>query len=163
MKFVVIACLCAGAVAAIGCTDGRGGPTSPSAADGVSGLASLPASPRSGDLYVTKTCLTYTGLAGDFCRITSSDVKAIEIGTRVVYGQAAGATSLDSDVVLDTPGPGNNKAFGHCRLDFTTLSGLCTFSGGTGKFNGFSASVSVSYLGGSDWAWDGTYSFSPRD
>ena len=163
MKFVAIAWLCAGAVAANGCVEGRGGPTSPSAADGVSGLASLPASPRSGDLHVTKNCLPYNGGAGEFCTIESSNVKAIEVGTRVIYAQAAGATSLDSDVVLDTPGPGNNKAFGHCRLDFATLSGLCTFSGGTGKFNGFSASARVSHLGGFDWAWDGPYSFNPRD
>ena len=31
MKFVVIGCLCAGALAAVGCADGRGVPTSPSA------------------------------------------------------------------------------------------------------------------------------------
>ena len=30
--------------------------------------------------------------------------------------------SLDSSVVLDPPGPGNNKAFGHCRLDFGNRS-----------------------------------------
>ena len=65
MKFVVIGCLCAGALAAVGCADGRGVPTSPSASAAVSGLAatapgiegtvrpavapSLSASPRSGD------------------------------------------------------------------------------------------------------------------
>ena len=63
----------------------------------------------------------------------------------MVYLQATGETSLDSDVVLDTPGPGNNKAFGHCRLDYETLTGLCTFSGGTGKFRGFTASAPVSW------------------
>jgi hypothetical protein len=115
---------------------------------------------------VTKECSSYTGLAGSFCTITSSNVKAIEVGSRVVYARAAGATSLDTDVALDTPGPGNNTAFGHCTLDLTTGLGLCTFSGGTGKFTGFSAIAHVSPPTPDDplnWHWDGTYSFIPRD
>ncbi len=52
--------------------------------------------------------------------------------------------SLDSDVVLDLPGHGNNKAFGHCGLDFVTRVGLCTFEGGTGKFTHFRATAHVS-------------------
>jgi hypothetical protein len=117
------------------------------------------ASPRSGALHVTKECSQYTGLAGSFCTFTSSNLDAIKVGSRVVYAQPAGATALDSDVVLDEPG--NNTAFGHCFLDFATGSGLCTFSGGTGEFTHFHASVVVSHLGGPNWAWDGTYSFSP--
>jgi len=112
---------------------------------------------------VTKECSEYTGKAGSFCTITSSNVKAIEVGSRVVYAQAAGAASLDSDVVLDPSGPGNNTAFGHCHLDFATGLGLCTFSGGTGKFTWFDARAHVSHLTGNNWAWDGTYSFSPQD
>ena len=119
-------------------------------------------SARSGTLRVTKECSAYTGQAGDFCTITSSNVKEIEVGSRVIYATAAGATSLETDIILDPPGPGNNTAFGHCALDFATGLGLCTFSGGTGKFTWFNASVAVSYLGGPNWAWDGTYSFSPR-
>jgi len=175
MKFVVIACLCGEALAAVGCADGRGVPTSPSATSAVSGLAAtapgiegtvaplLSASPRSGDLHVTKECSEYKGGAGQFCTITSSNVKAIEVGSRVIYQQPAGATGLDSDVVLDTPGPGNNKAFGHCALNGATGLGLCTFSGGTGTFSHFDASAHVSSLGGFDWAWEGTYSFIPND
>ena len=67
-----------------------------------------------------------------------------------------------SDVVLDTPGPGNNKAFGNCSLSL----GVCTFSGGTGKFTGFDASVDVSPPTSEDpinWHWDETYSFGPQD
>ena len=90
-------------------------------------------------------------------------MKAIEVGSKVVYLQAAGATALDSDVVLDPPGPGNNTAFGHCRLDFVTRVGLCTFSGGTGKFTHFQARAVVSDLGARNWAWDGPYSLSPQD
>jgi hypothetical protein len=107
--------------------------------------------------------LHYTGLAGEFCTITSSNLSQIEVGSRVIYAAALGGTVLDSDVTLDPPGPGNNKAFGHCRLDLVTRVGLCTFSGGTGKFQHFQASAAVSYLGGRDWAWDGTYSFDPQE
>ena len=87
----------------------------------------------------------------------------VEAGSRIVYAQAAGRASLDSDIVLDLPGPGNNTAFGHCALDFAIGVGLCTFSGGTGKFTHFDASANVSYLGGPNWAWDGTYSLRPQD
>jgi hypothetical protein len=122
-----------------------------------------PTSPRSGALHVTKECSAYTGLAGSFCTITSSNVKQIGVGSRVVYAKAAGATSLDTDVILYAPGPGNNTAFGHVVLDFVSARGTATFSGGTGKLTGFHASVAVSYLGGHNWAWDGTYSFSDDD
>ena len=38
---------------------------------------------------------------------------------------------------------------------------MVTLSGGTGQFAGFEASVAVTYTGGPNWAWDGTYSFTP--
>jgi hypothetical protein len=118
------------------------------------------ASPRSGDLHVMKDCSQYFGRAGDYCTITSSSLNAIRPGMRVVYTSAAGASGLDSDLVLD--GPGNNNALGHVTLDFQTLSGLVTFSGGTGRFSGFHASVDVTYDADAGlWRWDGTYSFTP--
>jgi hypothetical protein len=164
MKLVVIACFCAGALAAVGCADGQAVPTSPSASAAVSSVAApapLSASPRSGDLHVTKECSGYTGGAGSFCTITSSSVKAIEVDSRILYLQPDQLfTPLGSDVVLDPPGPGNNKAFGHCSLAL----GVCTFSGGTGKFAGFHASVDVSHSDDySLWYWEGTYSFNPQD
>ena len=119
------------------------------------------ASPRSGDLHVTKECSEYTGLAGAFCTITSSNLKSIQVGSKVVYASPAGATGLDTDITLEV-GPGN-AAFGHCQLDFATGLGLCTFSGGIGKFTWFHATADVSYLSGPNWGWDGTYSFSPGD
>lgn len=115
---------------------------------------------RSGTFHVTKECSEYTGLAGSFCTITSSNLKQIAVGSRVVYAKAADATSLDTDVILYAPGRGHNTALGHVVLDFVNARGTATFSGGTGKFVGFHASVAVSYLGGPNWAWDGTYSFS---
>lgn len=119
-------------------------------------------SQRSGTLHVTKECSAYTGLAGSFCTITSSNLKWIKVGSRVIYESAAGPTSLDSDVILDPPGRGNSIALGHCALDFSTREGLCTFSGGTGKFRRFQASAAVSHLGGPSWAWDGMYSFGSK-
>jgi len=125
------------------------------------GAASSASSSRSGPLHVTKECSAYTGQVGSYCTITSSNINAIKVGSRVVYAQAAGATSLDSDITLVA---GNHKlAFGHCQLDFATGRGLCTFSGGIGELAGFQARADVSYLGGPNWAWDGTYSFSSDD
>jgi hypothetical protein len=118
------------------------------------------ASPRSGDLHATKECSHYFGQAGDYCTITWSSLNAIDRGMRVVYTSAAGATGLDSDLVLD--GPGNNDAFGHVTLDFQTLSGEVTLDRGTGRFRGFHANVAVTYDAQSGlWHWDGTYRFTP--
>ena len=123
------------------------------------------ASPRSGDLHVTKECSQYTGQADSFCTITSSNLNAIEVGSRVVYLEAAGSTGIDSDVVL-VVGPGN-YALGHCNLPFPSGPGLCTFSGGTGKFTHFHARVAVTpdsnFPPGVGWDWNGTYRFSARD
>ena len=44
---------------------------------------------------------------------------------------------LDSDLVVD--GPGNNNAYGHVVFDLPTLTGVVTFSGGTGEFIHFHA------------------------
>ena len=97
------------------------------------------ASPRSGELHVTKNCRDYTLGAGSFCTITSSNLEAIKAGSRVFYASAADLTAgvLDSNLVID--GPGNNNAFGHVVLDLSTLSGVVTFSGGTGRFTHFHA------------------------
>ena len=70
---------------------------------------------------------------------------------------------VDSDVVIDTPGPGNNTAFGHVLLDRTTRTGVLTLSGGTGKFTWFRASVDISFVVRPVWHLDGTYSFDPQD
>jgi hypothetical protein len=114
---------------------------------------------RSGDLHATKNCEGFTGNAGSYCLITSSNLRQIEVGSKITYLQPPLLlTPTGSDVVLDPPGPGNNVAFGNCSL----AVGRCTFWGGTGEFTHFQASIVVSYLSGFDWAWDGTYSFSPN-
>ena len=122
--------------------------------------------PRSGELHVTKECTEYRGLAGGFCTITSSNIAEIEAGSRVIYASNFVPPTLDSDLVLDTPGPGNNGASGHVVLALAPGTGTVTFSGGTGKFTHFTASVVVTRIGAAalkTWAWDGTYSFDPRN
>ena len=165
LQRVLIACPCAAMLLAVGCADGSVNPVSPNAGPVSSSLAASASFPRSGDLHVTKECSTYTGAAGDVCTITSSNVKEIAVGSKVVYARAANFStlSLDSDVVLDVPGPGNNAAFGHCQLSLATGVGLCTFSGGTGQFTHFRGSANVSYLGGPHYAWNGTYTIDPRN
>jgi len=126
---------------------------------------SVSAAPRSGDLHVTKECSAYTGAAGGYCTITSSNLPAIEVGSKVIYQQALTYPVLDTPIVLDLPGPGNNMAFGHVHLDLTTGLGVVTFMGGTGKFTWFTASVAVTPnpSEGFGWSWDGTYAFDPAD
>jgi hypothetical protein len=145
------------AVALTACTDATAPPQLPS---GVSLAATFP---RSGAFHLTKDCSTYTGHAGDICTITSSSVKEVAAGSRIIYASDAVGASLDTDVRLDLPGSGHNSAFGHCTLSLATGIGACELSGGTGKFTEFHANVAVSPLGGPDFAWDGTYSFSPGD
>jgi hypothetical protein len=120
---------------------------------------------RSGILRVTKECSQYFLRADDFCTITSSNLKEIEVGSRITYLSAASPELyLETDVVLDLPGPGNNVAYGHCSVDLTKIDGMlgCVFSGGTGKFTWFHAEVKLSVLG-TELVWNGTYRFSPRD
>lgn len=123
------------------------------------------ASPRSGDVHVTKECSAYTGAAGDYCTITSSNLAAIPVGSKVIYLEPLAFPLLDTDIVLDPPGPGNNMAFGHVHLDLGTGAGVATFTGGTGEFTWLHASVAVTPNAAQPygWAWEGTYDFSPRD
>jgi hypothetical protein len=106
-----------------------------------------------------------TGAAGGHCTITSSTVAAIAVGSKVIYQQALTYPVLDTAIVLDLPGPGNNMAFGHVHLDLTTGLGVATFTGGTGKFTFFTATVAVTPNAAEPfgWAWDGAYAFAPAD
>ena len=113
--------------------------------------------PRSGELHVIKECSDYQGLAGDFCTITSSNLDEIGVGSKVVYADAAGETSLDTDIVLDA-GSGNT-ATGHVVLDVASDKGVVDLSGGTGTFTGFQAHADVSPDADGLSHWDGTYSF----
>jgi hypothetical protein len=144
---------------------GGRGATGPLSADDLSSARNAESSlnstsPRSGPLNIEKECSTYTGHAGEICTITKSNLKEISVGTTIRYAQGATADGmLSSDVVLDPPGPGNNRAFGHCALSLVTGIGVCTISGGTGKFTHLSARVDVTPLGLPNFAWNGTYAF----
>ena len=133
------------------------------AAFATAGSAENTGTPRSGVIHVTKECSQNQGNAGDFCTILGSNLNAIQAGMRVIYTHAAGPIGsndfgFDTDIVLD--GPGNNDAYGHVVLSFLTgQPGTITFSGGTGRFQGFHASAAVTYS--DTWHWDGTYSFTP--
>jgi hypothetical protein len=117
-----------------------------------------------GELQVTKDCSAFTGAAGGFCIIKSSNLAAIKSGSKIFYSQAAGTPPgfLDSDVILDG-GPGD-RAIGHCTFDLGTNRGLCTFTGGTGQFTGFQTHLDVSLVPGSAGIYrlEGRYSFSPE-
>jgi hypothetical protein len=111
---------------------------------------------RSGALQVTKECSEYTGLAGDFCTITSSNLDEIAAGAKVIYAKAAEGGTLDTDVVLDA-GSGNT-AKGHVVLDLGSSKGTARFSGGTGNLEGFEAQADVTADSDGLWHWSGTYS-----
>lgn len=109
--------------------------------------------------HATKDCSGFTGLAGAFCTIRSSNVKAVKVGSRLFYLQVAGKTAINSDIAIHA-GPGT-VANGHCLLRFATGVGLCKISGGTGKLAGFHARVRVTADSSIPKLWhlDGTYSF----
>jgi hypothetical protein len=116
---------------------------------------SVTATPRSGELHVTKECSEYNGTVGSFCTITSSNISAIRPGTRVVYLQVPANGVLDADIVLTFKN--NNVAFGHVVLDVMTGVGHVTVSGKIGKSTAFSAEADVSVDSDGVWHWDGTY------
>jgi hypothetical protein len=120
------------------------------------------ATPRSGDLVVTKECSGFVPTNDPpYCTITSSNLAAIPEGSKIFYLDPAGlGTATGSPVILDPPGPGNNKAFGACFLASTPWH--CEFSGGTGLFTWFHASVVVTVDNDGLWHWAGTYSFTPQ-
>ena len=117
------------------------------------------ASPKKGQLLVTKACPDYDGTAGSFCTIASSNIAEIPAGSKVFYDQAANmpAGMLDSNVVL-VVSPGN-WAVGRCTLELATYNGLCTFSDGVGQLAGFQGRVAVSPSSAANFLWNGTYSF----
>jgi hypothetical protein len=124
------------------------------------------ASPRSGDLVVTKECSGFAPTNNPpYCTILSANLGAIPDGSRIFYLDPNGlGTPAGGAVVLDPPRPGNNHAFGRCFLGGNPMR--CEFSGGTGLFTWFHASVvvTVTNLGASNelWHWAGTYSFTPH-
>src|SRR5579864_3551634 len=67
------------------------------------GVASVSAdSERHGALHATMDCSAYTGTAGGFCVLASSDLAEIKAGSKQYMDQAAGSPPgmLDSNVVF---------------------------------------------------------------
>ena len=110
--------------------------------------------------HATKDCSGFTGLAGAYCTIRSSNVKALKVGSKIFYVQVAGQTALDSDTVIYVKR--GNVATGHCFLRHATGVGLCTMSDGTGTLAGFRPRVRVTADSSIPKLFhlDGTYSFS---
>lgn len=110
--------------------------------------------------HATKDCSGYSGKAGAYCTIRSSNVKAIKVGSKIIYFQADTKTGTDSDIVIYV-GPGT-VATGHCRIgNSATAVGLCTISDGTGALAGFYMRVRVTadHKVPNLYHWDGTYGF----
>jgi hypothetical protein len=99
----------------------------------------------SGTLQVTKECSEYTGEAGSFCTIATSNVDAIPTGSKVVYTKAATADGgLDTDIVVTTPN--GDSAYGHVVLDGATQTGTVNLAGGTGELAELAADLVVAPL-----------------
>jgi hypothetical protein len=160
MRFVTgIGCLCAGVLAGVGCADGRGIPTSPSATEAVSGLAAtVPGTGATAAhpvLLITKTCD-----AIDHCTVNSSSFGPFPMGTDVDYFGPLLEARTTSVIRVTTPN--GDTAFGHCSLSYKTGTGKCVITGGTGALAGLHANLDVS----SDadfvvFTWEGPYHFSP--
>ena len=153
MKYGTMAVALMALVVAVACSGSDSvGPS------GVTNPNSPPAGVRLGNLHTEKDCTKYSGLAGDTCTITKSNLREIGVGSVIQYLQAANSDlTASSDVILDAGG--SSKAFGHCTVNRVTGTGVCEFRGGTGAFILFSALVDVTRVGGVIDAWDGTYSF----
>ena len=168
MTFAVMALLAAGA-----CSGNDGNAPAPlangarvnaSSNSAVNESNSESGSQRSGPLAITKECSQYTRLAGSFCTLTSSNLKQLPPGTKVVYLSALVGTTLDTDVILYPPGNGASVAFGHVSLDLARAYGIGTLSGGTGRFKHLEGRFEITPRPGvRTWAWTGTYSFGDED
>ena len=107
---------------------------------------------------MTKECSEYTGEAGSFCTIASSNFDPIPVGSKVVYAEAATATAgLDTDIVVNTPS--GDTVYGHVVLDGATQIGTVTLAGGTGELAKLKADLVVAPLAEPNYSWDGPYSY----
>ncbi len=121
-----------------------------------SALASTPHT-----LTIGKECSQFTGKIPSFCTITSSNVTAIPVASKVwYYGPVVGSSVFLSSTAIINDGKGNT-ATGYCQVDNHTGVGLCMFWKGTGKLTGFHALIHGSGTF-ADYHWDGTYYFSGR-
>ena len=131
------------------------------AATGVSVASVSASSPRSGALQADEGVLAVQGRRRRLLHVHVVEPQgARSSGSRIVYLSPAGATSLDSDVVLEA-GPGN-KAFGHCLLVFATFPGSARSRAGPDSSPGSMPMSWSRRSTGSTGSGKGRYSFSPR-
>ncbi len=108
---------------------------------------------QGGEFHLTKETSEYTGEAGSFCTVTSSNLDAIKVGSKIIYTSPASEPVIESDLVIIS---GDDTLTGHVLLDVPSASGTLAITGGTGAFAGFRAETVVSF-DGTEWHWDGTY------
>ena len=114
---------------------------------------------REGTANLMADCSTYTGAAGSFCTVTSSNIAEMPVGTVAYHIQPANIVAglLDTNVVYDA---GNgNRAIGHCTTDLVSLTGLCQFTDGTGQLAGFEARINVAATTPPIYSATGPYRF----
>jgi hypothetical protein len=113
-------------------------------------------------LKISKECSEYSGKTPSFCTITESSLEAIPKGTRIFYHQPTnGAPNFgDSLATITTP---SGTVVGRCiTFDVATPpTGVCAFTSGTDKLEGFQAVVNVSVDDKQIWHWDGIYLINP--
>jgi hypothetical protein len=106
-------------------------------------------------ILINKECSEFTGNVPSFCTITDSNFSAIPAGTKVLYwGPEISDPDYTSSVVVINTGRGN-RATGYCSL--LGVVGTCSFWEGTGTLRGFHAAFQVTYDGGPNYTWTGTY------
>lgn len=113
--------------------------------------------------HLVKECGTMDGIAPTYCTVTTSDVDAIPVGTKVWYlGPVLTNTYfLSSNVRLDDDR--RSTATGYCMFESRTAAGMCTFWEGTGRLTGFVAILDVTIDDVGLWHLDGTYYFAPHE
>jgi hypothetical protein len=111
-------------------------------------------------LVINKECSQFTGDVPSFCTILSSTLSAIPGGTKVYYyGPEINDPDYTSSMVVISAGRGS-RAIGYCSL--LGVVGTCSFWEGTGTLAGFHAAVQVTYDGGPNFTWTGTYRLDRR-
>jgi hypothetical protein len=113
-------------------------------------------------LTLVKDCSKFTGAVPSYCTVTTSNVAAIPVGSRIwYYGPVISSSVFLSSTIVINDGH-HNTATGYCNLDARSGVGLCIVWKGTGTLTGFHAIVNVSVDQAGLWHYDGRYYFTGR-
>jgi hypothetical protein len=164
MRFVIIGCLCAGAMSVAGLANGRAVPSGSGATATAAALgwaAAMPATVGAGPhgvLLLTKTCDAF-----DHCTVITSSSGPIPAGSDVNYFGPLLDARTTSSIRVTTPG--GDTADGHCSLSYKSFEGTCVITAGTGELEGLHANMRVSSDFESDpngvFTWEGRYHYAP--